>query len=395
MAKYYKEAEFENWLENDTVRWSDPKSVSSYKSGVRSMIDWVDHNKDLWKTTSGTLFQGFEYYLKNIDNDKDRETFFSAVLNIIQKGIDKDPSMKTTLQNYKSYLSAYEDFFRNEAYPGSGLNTSQRKMLRQNSSCATYSKDELISEFKGRVLSQDRISTSKPILFPIRLIAKLWNYESEAWAKGICENIWVIVKNVQSLKICEIQIKNIETLRIEKSGEVIIKDAVNNEYKMCTSYSDPYEYMKIECGQIHFIKKRTIVLECAIPKNGYIIDKNKNIIDSKTKQIIMWHVKPVKIKSIGDIVIDHDIPISQVLIDKKKILSKLLVISNSYRSLSCKYGLKVSAKEVNKFCKALDRDGKSKAGLCVVGYPQNDMNLVGKCKLVLMEKDENSKKSDN
>ena len=110
MAKYYKEDEFENWLENDTVRWSDPKSVSSYKSGVRSMIIWVDANKHLWKTTSGTLFLGFEDYLKIIDSDKDRETFFSAVLNIIQKGIDKDPSNKTTLQNYKSYLCAYEDF---------------------------------------------------------------------------------------------------------------------------------------------------------------------------------------------------------------------------------------------------------------------------------------------
>ena len=74
MAKYYKEAEFENWLENDTVRWSDPKSVSSYKSGVRSMIIWVDANKHLWKTTSGTLFLGFEDYLKIIDSDKDRET---------------------------------------------------------------------------------------------------------------------------------------------------------------------------------------------------------------------------------------------------------------------------------------------------------------------------------
>ena len=84
-----------------------------------------------------------------------------------------------------------------------------------------------------------------------------------------------------------------------------------------------------------------------------------------------------------------------MLIDKKEKLLKLLEISDLYRRLSVKYGLKVSAKDVNKFCMALDRDGKSKAELCKVGYPQKDMDLVGKCKLVLMEKDENRKKSNN
>ena len=89
MAKYYKEDDFEQWLINDNDRWNDPSSVSSYKSGVGSMIDWVNRHKFLWKTIGGTKVQDFEWYLQNIGSVADRDTFFSAVLNIIQIEIKK------------------------------------------------------------------------------------------------------------------------------------------------------------------------------------------------------------------------------------------------------------------------------------------------------------------
>lgn len=402
MAKYYKENEFKQWLENDNDRWNDPKSVSSYKSGVGKMIGWVDSHKFLWKTIGGTKVQDFEWYLQNIGSVADRDTFFSAVLNIIQIEINNNPKNKTTLQNRKSYLCAFEEFFRSETYPPLSISASQKKMLKQNSDCATYTQVELINEFKGRILTQDRISMSKPILFPIRLISKLWPMDSDKWAEGVCKNIYIIVQDTKSPNnIFEKRIQDIETLKIEKTGEVKveIKDD-NNEYIMCTSYSDPHEYTKIENGKIKYIKKRTDVkgAECDIPTDGsIIIDKNKNIKDSEGN-IILWHVKPVKIKSLGDIAIDHDIPISQVLIDKGKKLNTLLAMSDVYRTLSQKYRLKVSAKEVNKFCKNFGSDKSGKQYLyskCGTKFPQNDLDLIGKCKLVLMSKDENSQKSDS
>lgn len=400
MANYYKEDDFKQWLEDDNDRWNDSTSVSSYKSGVGKMIGWVDKHKNLWKTTGGTKVQDFEWYLQNIGSVADRDTFFSAVLNIIQIEINNNPKNKSTLQNFKSYLCAFEEFFRNEAYPPLSISASQKRMLKNNSSCATYTQAELINEFKGRILTQDRISMSKPILFPIRLISKLWSEDSNTWAEGVCKNILIILKDINSGEISEKRINQIETLRIEKTGEVKVKiDKDKNKYIMCTSYSDPYEYTKIENGKIKYIKKRTEIKdkECDIPENGYIIDKNKNIRDSQN-EIILWHVKPVKIKSLGDIAIDHDIPISQVLIDKKKQLPTLSKISEIYRELSQYYGLKVSAKEVNKFCGKIENDecGKDKLLKAAANqeFPQ-EMNLIGKCKLVLMSKDENSQKSDS
>jgi hypothetical protein len=170
---------------------------------------------------------------------------------------------------------------------------------------------------------------------------------------------------------------------------------------MCTSYSDPHEYTKIEIEndkiKYKYISKRKEikVKECDIPQDGYIIDKNKNIRDSK-KKIILWHVKPVKIKRLGDIAIDHDIPISLVLKEKERKLSTLLTMSDVYRTLSYKYELKVSANEVNNFCKKIDEDGRNRL-LNAVNQKllAEDLKLIGKYKLVLMSKDENSQKSDS
>ena len=396
MAKYYKEDEFKQWLEDDNDRWNDLASVSSYKSGVGSMIKWVNKNKDLWEASAKV--HNFKWYLQNIDCDTDRETFFSAVLNIIQKGMKKYPEIKSTLQNYKSYLGAFEDFYRDEGFPkfppSHKFPNAQKVLLRNNSSCATYTQEELIKEFQGRILTQDRISMSKTILFPIRLITRLWPDDSKKWANGVCKNIYLIVQDINSGEISEKKINQIETLRIEKTGEVkvtINKDG--NEYIMCTSYSDPHEFIKIDKDKatIKYIKKRSEKLWCDIPKEGFIIDKNKNIRDSENK-IILWHVKPVKIKRLGDIAIDHDIPISLVLKEKERKLSTLLTMSDVYRTLSYEYGLKVSAKEVNNFCSKIGDDELNKQ---FKEYPKEDLELIGNCKLVLMSKDENSQKSDS
>jgi hypothetical protein len=225
--------------------------------------------------------------------------------------------------------------------------------------------------------------------------------DSEIWAEGVCKNIYIIVQDTKSSNnIFEKRIKDIETLKIEKTGEVKVKiKNDNNDYIMCTSYSDPYEYTKIEIEndkiKYKYISKRKEikVKECDIPQDGYIIDKNKNIRDSK-KKIILWHVKPVKIKRLGDIAIDHDIPISQVLIDKERQLKDLSKISERYRSLSQIYGLPVTAKEVNNFCKKYKKYNGDQT-MKNIGFPKEDMDLIGKCKLVLMSKDENSQKSDS
>ena len=238
---YYKENDFEQWLQNDPKRWNDAASVSSYKSGMRSFISWIDdkENKVLWNSAGNTKFRSFQFYISRIDKEKVLSTFFSALDNIIKKSIEQS-SYKSVLQNYKSYLSAYEQFckwyYTYNKYPSNaGLPDSQLKFLRKNSSSVTYSHDELIDEFSGRILLQDRISTIKNVLFPIRLINNLWQDKASQWAKQVSENIYLIVKDEKNV-IKEIQIKDIISLEILKSGSV--KVSVKNHIDSDTNDSD-------------------------------------------------------------------------------------------------------------------------------------------------------------
>jgi hypothetical protein len=85
-----------------------------------------------------------------------------------------------------------------------------------------------------------------------------------------------------------------------------------------------------------------------------------------------------------------------VLKEKERKLLTLLTMSDVYRTLSYKYELKVSANEVNNFCKKIDEDGRNRL-LNAVNQKllAEDLKLIGKYKLVLMSKDENSQKSDS
>lgn len=391
---YYKENEFDKWL-----KVAYPASVSSYKSGVGTAIAWIDNEKSLWKIPYKDFkVKNFEEYLELANSIDDLETLFSAALNIIQKAINKKPSNKDTLQNLKSQLCAYEMFLKNvfdeEPLTGKGIADNHKKMLRINSSNATYTPEELVKEFYLRILTQDRISMSKKVMFPIRLIRKLWKEESEKWAKSVCGNIWLIVNN--SFGTREIQIKDIKSLCIKRTGDVSITDTKDNIYKLYTSYSDPYETLVVENNEIQFKRKRKCVHSCEIPSDGFIIDKNQNVRNAKTKEIILWHIKPIKMKTLGDIAIDHDIPISLVLKEKEKQLTSLKKLSDKYRDMSIRHNVKVSSDGLNSLYSLIDTIEENQLKQCCEGsFPHEDMKIIGKCKLVLMGKDENSIKSDS
>ena len=402
------EQKFRDWLEEDQEKWNSDDSRSSYVSGMRSLISWLDGQKDLWDLPKNFNLDDFQDYLKNINSEGDVKTLFSAALNIIQKEIDKKDSKfsKSTLQNYKSYLVAFEEFILNKKPfdpNAKGLYKSHRNVLRYNGSAATYYHDELISEFIGRITSQDRISTYKDILFPISLIRSLWPDETKVWAKGVCENIYLIVEDENGRKK-EIKINEVDSLQIDRTGTVTVfcprNCQMNNPendnkvgYTLCTSYSDPYETLRVEKNELRYYRKQTpTLLSCKITSEGYKIDKNQNIRNIRNR-VVLWHVKKLKTNFLGGIVIDHDVPISLVLVEKSRFLEKLKMISDLYRSISKNHGLKVTAKNARDFPKCLTDNERNQ--LKDIKFPYDDLAIIGKCKLVLMGGQENSIKSDN
>lgn len=423
--------EFECWLRDDSERWNDKASVSSYKSGMGAFIIWFNTNREndkLWKFEKNRKpkLKSFFEYIKIINYEGDRETFFSAALNIIQVAIinsdEKSSPTRETLQNFKSYIKAFEQFLNNK-YPlkeplKKELPDNHRNLLRKNCSSATYTMIELKKEFQDRILKQDRVSSAKDVLFPIRLIhLKLWKNEAEKWAKEVCENIYLILgkkeknsKNDDKFKeICLKQLKDFkddDTLKITRKGEVYVKintsTSMSNkenkdyeEYTLCSSYSDPHEFIKIDSDEIYIMRKLTVLSHFKKPKS-FLIDKNQNIIDSDRNKVIYWHIKPIKAKSLGEIVIDHDIPISQILIDKKNQLKLLKSLSEKYSEISRNYKLSLSSKNVNKFLDLLNgTDIEELRESCSKLFPEKDMSIIGRSKLVLMGSKENGKKSDS
>lgn len=391
---YNKKKEFRTWLKDDPSRWSDD-SVNSYVSGIGGLIKWFNANKSNWNQD----LEEFDNYLKRINNQKDRDTFFSAILNILQKEIKNKPDNKSTLQNYKSYLNAFEEFFRSEPFTINGLTQQQIKVLRKYGSTITYTREELIKEFKQRILTQDRISMSKTVMFPIRLIKILWPKATEKWAEGVCNKINLIVgyKKDGKEQKKEINLEKLSSITIE-NGRVTVKDNKEKEYNLYTSYSDPKELLLIG-NKIEYKRKAAgkATLSCKCNSSGLIIDKNQNVLDKKTNMVLLWHVKQMKIKTLSDIAIDHDIPISLILKENENKLKNLTGLSDTYKKLSAQYGLKVSAKEVNKFCKKIKENSKEEVlkNTCGGDFPEDDMKIIGDSKLVLMAKDENTMKSDS
>ena len=114
--------------------------------------------------------------------------------------------------------------------------------------------------------------------------------------------------------------------------------------------------------------------------DSFEVDSKQNIIiDRKT---IIWHVRPMVVAHLGEIAIDHDIPIALILEEKEKQLRGL-------------ENLSVSQKNANNFSKLYSEDFQNEAANKNVDFPSNDMNILKRCKLVLMQGDENGKKSDN
>lgn len=267
------------------------------------------------------------------------------------------------------------------------------RIIKRNSKEVTFSRDELIYEFVSRLTSQDRISSSKNILFPIRLMNKIWKKETQDWAKNYAENIYIIISYQNSFK--EIQIKDIESMKIKSSKEVSVLYKADT-CKVYTSYSDPYEHIVVnpKSKEIQYYRKRTPISDMkASFYDSFEIDSKQNIINNKKK--IIWHVKPMVVAHLGEIAIDHDIPIALILEEKQTQLAGLAKITNIYKGISANHNLSVSQKNANNFSKSYSEEFKTTASANNVKFPTKDMNILSRCKLVLMQGDENGKKSDN
>ena len=386
-------SKFNDWLCNDST-------AKSYKSGMTQLVNW--YNNNVVNEVKGNVknFPGFFESLEQINDDDIVNTFFSFVRVQLHKKIiassSKTTPTKETLYNWISYLNSFQEFWIESQLQQISNHTIANGVLdifNKTSQDVTFSKDVLIKVFVSRLTSQDRISSSKKILFPIRLMNKIWKKDTQDWAKDYAENIYMIIKYKNNLK--KIKIKDITSMNIKSGKGVSVK--YNGETCIVyTSYSDPYEHLVVNPTkkELQYYRKRTPIIDMkASFHDSFEVDSKQNIIiDRKT---IIWHVRPMVVAHLGEIAIDHDIPIALILEEKEKQLLGLEKITNIYKSISERNNLSVSQKNANNFSKLYSQDFQNEAANENVDFPSDDMDILKRCKLVLMQGDENGKKSDN
>lgn len=251
-------------------------------------------------------------------------------------------------------------------------------------------KEKIITNFSMRLLFQSRVSQNLDVLFPIRTIRDLWGIESKEWAQKVVNEIYLILE--KDGKYEEKQIKDIESLAInEDSSVTVIANSIN--YQLQTSYSDPYERISVVDGVLKIIDTRddSVVKTCQLPQDNRI-DARWHVYDSQ-KKCIMWHVKPMKVSNIRDIVIDHETPISVILQEKAKELPQLSELSELYKQASQQCNCSLSSKNIARVTKHID-DGITNGTINDPGFPADDLKKIASYKLILMQNLENLRKSN-
>lgn len=191
-------SKFNDWLGNDST-------AKSYKSGMTQLVNW--YNNDVVNEVKGNVknFPGFFESLEQINDDDIVNTFFSFVRVQLHKKIiassSKTTPTKETLYNWISYLNSFQEFWIESQLQQISNHTIANGVLdifNKTSQDVTFSKDVLIKVFVSRLTKQDRISSSKKILFPIRLMNKIWKKDTQDWAKDYARNIYMIIKYLNS-----------------------------------------------------------------------------------------------------------------------------------------------------------------------------------------------------
>lgn len=289
------------------------------KVTMKSFSHYINVDNILNKNDNPEVAKQFLVLLPKLLKRKEGKILIERLIEEIEDKLYIDLS-----DNKKSYLRKFFNYIENitvkdckqiiELYDEKllELNKDDNDFLNQ---CKTFTKNQLISKFKSRLKTQDRISGDK-IWLPLRYIAKIYrqapksqvNPQEESkknfttWLNSITKNIYILYTddlidvNNNNVDNCVSSIKYVKLAEIDS---LILKKDNNNEFKV-------------------LIEKEGEKLKHVLTPTG----------KGNEKEIM-------RVKSIRDIAIDHVIPIDSILrkLEDDKKLPLLKMVSDSYKAL--------------------------------------------------------------
>ena len=285
----------------------------------KSFSHYINISNILNKNDSPEVAKQFLVLLPKLLNKEDGKILIERLIEEIEDKlyIDLSDNKKSYLRKFFNYIENITEEDRNEIIQLYGeklleLNQEDNDFLNQ---CKTFTKNQLISKFKSRLKTQDRVSGDK-IWLPLRYIAKIYRQapklqvnpqeESEnnftTWLNSITNNIYIlytddiIEENNNNVDNC---VSSIKYVKLAEINSLILKKDNKNEF-------------------IVLINKEGENLKHVLTPTGKGNEK-----------------KIMRVKSIRDIAIDHVIPIDSILrkLEDDKELPLLKIVSDSYKAL--------------------------------------------------------------
>lgn len=285
MKSFLLQDEFKNWLiGTERTSESSAKSYLSYITSVNKLIVF-NHNEKRF-----SFFEILNLEFKNKNHNILSQYITAAIDALSRKDADKILGRaKKSLQNYKSALFSYLDFFaeqfasdsddiKNQISDSIEVDTPSKE-LSQKKIIQEYPKKDLLKVFSSRIKTQDRCYAD--IFFPIRFVTRVFREQNKQdifrdWLGNLLNSIIVFTeKGTTSLS-------QISSLIIENEAVYIItKD--NTKEMVYTKLSD-----------------------------------NTTLI-------------PLKTNTLAQIAIDHDPPLYNIMISNKNQLPIIYLISQKLR----------------------------------------------------------------
>ncbi len=198
------EKKFKIWLiEEYGISEDSSKSYLTYLRGLNKIIK-ISQNKN-----KSSFFLLLEQCISLKDVSKMEHAFFLVIEELSKENADiLLKRAKKTLQNYKSALFSYLEFFKENLESNDNLDIKNENkieilnedevIISQIMTKITYSKKDLISIFKNRVKTWDRVYEN--IFFPIQFVSRIYREQKDTkeynkWIEKLIDSIIIYTKD--------------------------------------------------------------------------------------------------------------------------------------------------------------------------------------------------------
>lgn len=361
-GKLYKAAEFKQWMLDEEKM--SIGSANCYLSFLNSINNYIDEESN----SNVHFLLTLSNYLNNNQTAAALDLIENAEIFLTRKMLSSSttPEDRKKCSDYRSGLRKYRIFIEDnlddipDAEELQDTTIEESTISVDKTDCDTFTYEDLESNFRFRLMTQNRMSNNKDVFYPIGIIRKLFRYSQR---------------------------------KAKKHGQA------NSDYDWFKQWINDYvAEIKVEIEKGEFPLCQFSELSLCPTKNlakVYSIDDNKDYIVYTETDIPGNKAVQMNVSRLRDIHIDHTPLMTDVLTKNVSQLPALTNLSEIIKNVAVKANVNIQPSNFGKISKLLFSDGKIVDNNLLPLIPElkKELNhLRGECTLKLMQASYNLKK---